>query len=126
MKEHMRNLKEKSTRRLKIVKKLASTQWGADKKTLRQLYMGYVRSVMEYNLPLQSIASKTTQSSLDKVESQAVHFITGGLKTTPTAACHIEADIEPLKLRREAAVIESVERYRRTDENHPSKELVEK
>ena len=48
---------------------------------------------MEYNLPLQSITSETTQSTLDKVESQAVHFITGGLKTTPTAACHIDADI---------------------------------
>ena len=58
--EHIRLLKEKSTRRLKIVKRLASTNWGADKSTLRQLYIGYVRSVLESNLPLQAICSDTT------------------------------------------------------------------
>ena len=125
MREHIQNLEKKSTRRLKIVKKLASTQWGADKQTLRQLYIGYVRSVMEYNLPLQSIASETTQSTLDRVESQAVHFISGGMRSTPTAACHIDTNIEPLKLRREAAVVEAVERYRREDEDHPNKTIVE-
>ena len=58
--EHIRLLKEKSTRRLEIVKRLASTNWGADKSTLRQLYIGYVRSVLESNLPLQAICSDTT------------------------------------------------------------------
>ena len=40
--KHVQKLKEKSTRRLNIVKRLASTQWGANKQTLRQLYIGYV------------------------------------------------------------------------------------
>ena len=71
----MELLKEKSMRRLNIIKRLASTQWGANKNTLRQLYIGYVRSTMEYNLALQSISSDTTQGTLDKVESSAVHFI---------------------------------------------------
>ena len=111
--KHMEKVKHKSTRRLNIVKRLATTQWGADKKTLRQLYIGYVRSTMEYNLPLQSISSDTTQASLDKVESSAVHFIAGAMRSTSTAACHIHTNIQPLGLRREAAVIEMTERYKR-------------
>ena len=50
MADHIRNIKEKATKRLNLVKRLASTKWGADKLTQRQLFMGYVRSVMDNNL----------------------------------------------------------------------------
>ena len=122
--KHMQKLKNKSARRLNIVKRLASTQWGANKKTLRQLYIGYVRSTMEYNLALQSISSDTTQSSLDKVESNAVHFIAGAMRSTSTAACHIHTNIQPLGLRREAAVLEMTERYRRQEKETPNSKIV--
>ena len=121
----MEKVKRKSTQRLNIVKRLATTQWGADKKTLRQLYIGYVRSTMEYNLPLQSISSDTTQTSLDKVESSAVHFIAGAMRSASTAACHIHTNIQPLGLRREAAVIEMTERYRRQEDHMPNARIVQ-
>ena len=124
LEKHMRNVKEKASRRLNIVKKLASTTWGADKNTLRQLYLGYVRSSMEYNLALQSISSDTNRAALDKVESSALHFIAGAMKSTPTAACHIHTNVQPLGLRREAAVLEMVERYRREDEDKPNANIV--
>lgn len=53
--KHVANLKQKATRRLRIVKRLASSKWGADKANLRQMYLGYVRSTMDHNLALQSI-----------------------------------------------------------------------
>ena len=124
LEKHMQNVKEKSSRRLNIVKRLASTTWGADKDTFRQLYLGYVRSSMEYNLALQSISSETNRAALDKVESSAVHFIAGAMKSTPTAACHIHTDVQPLSLRREAAVLEMVERYRREDVDKPNAKIV--
>ena len=124
LKTHMQKMKEKSSRRLKIIKRLASTQWGANKKTLRQLYIGYVRSTMEYNLALQSIASKTTQATFDRVESSAVHFIAGAMRSAPTAACHIHTNIQPIGLRREAAVLEMTERYRRQEKHLPNAKIV--
>ena len=69
---HVDHLKQKATKRLKIIKRLASTQWGADKTTLRQMYLGYVRSAMEYNLALQSICSKSVQEKLNKIQNEAV------------------------------------------------------
>ena len=122
---HMQKIKKKCTRRLQLVKRLASTTWGADKNTLRQLYLGYVRSAMEYCLPLQCICSKTTRNALDKVQNNAVRYISGGMRSTPIAACEIHTNIEPLDIRREAAVMEMAERYKRLPQQHPNKQLID-
>ena len=68
---------------------------------------------MEQALPLQVIASKRATSSLDSVQNQALRLVCGGMRTSPTAACEIDARVEPLDLRRERAVMESFERYKR-------------
>lgn len=47
------------------------------------------------------------------------------MRTSPTAACEIDARVEPLDLRRERAVVESIERYRRFEHDHPNRVLVE-
>ena len=125
MADHLKNLKEKATKRLNLVKRLASTKWGADKQTLRQLYMGYVRSVLDNNLPLQSIASTSNTTALDKTQNQALRLICGGMRSTPTAACEIEADIEPMDLRRTRALVETVERFKRQDKDHPNRKVVD-
>ena len=123
--EHMKNVRTKANNRLKLVKRLASTSWGADKNTLRQLYLGYVRSSMDYSLALQSISSQSTQQSVDTIQNQALRFISGGLKSTPTAACEIHTNIEPMQIRREAAVIETIEKYKRQDKDNPNRTIVD-
>ena len=47
------------------------------------------------------------------------------MRSTPTAACEIHTNVEPLDLRREAAVMEGFERFKRLDANHPNRKLVE-
>ena len=96
--KHMEKLKQKATNRLKIVKRLASSKWGADKSTLRQMYLGYVRSTLENNLALQNICSTSLQQKVDQVQNEAVKFISGGMKSSPIAACEIDSNIEPLSL----------------------------
>ena len=123
--EQMKKVKKKAKGRLKLVKKLASTSWGADKSTLRQLYLGYVRSTMDYSLALQSLSSPTTQLTVDRIQNNALRFISGAMKSTPTEACEIHTNVEPLNIRREAAVVETVERMKRQKENHPNKKIVE-
>ena len=46
------------------------------------------------------------------------------MRSCPTAACYIDADITPLNLRGEAAVIEMTERYRRAQDDHPNNKIV--
>ena len=102
-------LKEKSTMRLNLLKRLASTTWGANKDTLRQMYIGYVRSVMDYGASIQTIASKSSTSSLDTVQNQAGRLICGAFRSTPSAACEIDANLEPLNITRERATLEATE-----------------
>ena len=123
--KHVANLKQKATSRLRIVKRLASTNWGADKTNLRQMYLGYVRSTMDHNLALQSICSESVKQSLDQVQNEAVKFISGGMKSSPIAACEVDSNIEPFNLRREASVVEMVERYRRSDKDSPNRKIVD-
>ena len=125
MKPFLQSLKNKASRRLNLVKCLATTTWGANKTTLRQIYLGYVRSAMDYALPIQAIASNSTRESLDRVQNQSLRLVCGGMRSTPSAACEIDANIEPLDLRREKAVLECVERYKRLDERHPNRVLVD-
>ena len=122
--EHLENTKRKAVKRLNIIKRLATTNWGAKKQILRQLYMGYVRAVMDYNLPLQTIASKGAVLSLDKVQNQALRLICGAIRT-PTAACEIDANIKPRDLTRKRSLIETVERFRRQERDHPNRKLIE-
>ena len=124
--EHLENTKRKAVKRLNIIKRLATTNWGAKKQMLRQLYMGYVRAViMDYNLPLQTIESKGAVLSLDKVQNQALRLICGVIPTTPTAACEIDANIKPRDLTRKRSLIETVERYRRQEPDHLNRKLIE-
>ena len=45
------------------------------------------------------------------------------MRTTPTSACEIECNIEPLDIRRDAAIVTTYERYQRP-EHHPNKVLI--
>jgi ribonuclease HI len=125
LRHHVDDMVEKATSRLRLIKHLSSCSWGADQHLLRQLYIGYVRSVFDYSLPLQIIASDTQLSRLDRIQNQAVRFISGAMRTTPTDACEINTDIEPLTLRRERAVVEARERYLRMGANEENRIMTE-
>ena len=53
-----KDLKEACERRLNLVKRLAGTNWGAEKGVLRQLYIGYIRAKLDYCNPIQNVANK--------------------------------------------------------------------
>merc|ERR1712112_351623 len=95
-KEHVDELKKKANRRLTLIKRLASKEWGSDMNTLRSLYIGYVRSILDCNMSLQISLSKTRQEELNRIQNNALRLISGGLKSTPTAAAEIMTNIEPL------------------------------
>ena len=126
LKKHSDNLKKKAMKRLNLIKRLASTNWGSDKNTLRGLYLGYARAVFDYNLVLQNLCNDATKKSLDAVQNHALRFISGGMRSSPTAACEIHTNIEPLEIRRKRAALELYERSKRLERNHPNRILVDK
>lgn len=106
---------------LNIFKKLTHTRWGADAKVLRVAYHGYVRGLLEYGLPILAHTNKTALEALDRVKNQGLRPITGAYSTASTAACEIIANVEPLRLRIQKAVVTTAEkfhRYERSDLTH--------
>ena len=122
---HAQNVKKKAMKRLNLIKKLASTTWGSNKQMLRNLYLGYCRSALDYNIVLQNICSKSTRDSIDKIQNHATRFICGAMRSTPTAACEIHANVQPLELRRRKAALDIHERSKRMEKHHPSRILVD-
>ena len=125
MKEFMKDLKKAAQKRLNLVKRLAGTTWGTEKRTLRQLYIGYIRAKLDYCSPIQTVANKSALQEINKVQNQGLRLICGAMRSTPTAACEIDANIEPLDIRRNRTLIEAVERYHRAEPMHPTRQLVE-
>ena len=99
--DHVRLVRENAISKLSIVKRLASTSWGAKPNVLRTLYLGAVRSQMEYSLPVQIYASNTALETLDTVQNQALRLICGTFRTAPTAAAEIMANVPPLSIHRQ-------------------------
>ena len=125
-KTHFDDIATKVAKRLNLLKRLASSNWGTNKTTLRQLYTGYVRAVLDYSAPLQATASKTNQDRLDRLQNQGLRFVCGALRTTPTSACEIDSNIEPLRLRRERSTALTLERFKRMEEENPCRQMVDR
>ena len=86
--------------------------------------MCYVRPTLEYSSAALSTATHTNLAKLDNVQNQALRFISGAMRTTPTSACVIECNIELLDIRRYAAIVTNDARYHRV-EHHPSKVMIQ-
>ena len=123
--DFMKELKNAAVKRLNLVKRLAGTTWGTEKRTLRQLYIGYIRAKLDYCSPIQTVANKSALQEINKVHNQGLRLICGAMRSTPTAACEIDANIEPLDIRRNRSLVEAVERYHRAEPMHPNRQLVE-
>ena len=69
--------------RLALMKKFAVTTWGADTLTLRRLYTGRVRPVLEYGMTVWGTTAKSNFDRFSKEQHQATRIITGAMKSTP-------------------------------------------
>jgi exonuclease III len=87
-------------KRLSIMKVISSISWGASKKVLRNFYIAYVRSKMDYGSVIYSGAAPSISSKLDKLQNVALRLILGAWKTSPILSMEVEAYIAPLKIRR--------------------------
>ena len=60
----------KARRKLNIMRKLASTNWGANEKVLKPVYEGNVRPHLEYGSSAWFTAAKSHHQALDKIQTR--------------------------------------------------------
>ncbi|CAG2244728.1 unnamed protein product [Mytilus edulis] len=79
-KQHITSAEAKARRKLNIMRKLAGTKWGANEKILKSVYQINVRPHLECGSSAWMTAAKCYHQTSDKVQNQALRFITGAMK----------------------------------------------
>lgn len=97
---HIKYLQEECNRRLRILKVLAKTSWGADHKTMLMLYTSLVRSKIDYGSIVYSSAKSNHLQLLDTIHPTGIRLSTGAFRTSPIISLCAEASIPPLAFRR--------------------------
>lgn len=91
---------------------------GADRTALRALYVGLIRSVLDYGCLVYGSAAKTLLNDLDRVQYQALRLCCGAVKTTPVAALQVEMGEQPLELGRRQIALTYWPNLKRHSESH--------
>ena len=94
-KQHTQRTESRAKVRLALMKKLASTTWGADASTLKRLYTGRVRPVLEYGMAAWGTTAKTNMDKMSKVQNQAARIITGSMRSTPIQELETITGLQP-------------------------------
>ena len=106
------------------MKKLAGSSWGADATTLKTLYTGRVRPVLEYGMAAWGTTARTHFDRVSKIQNQATRIITGAMKTTPILELESVTGLQPLEDRRDTKLLTQAAKYKRL-QNHPMKTRLE-
>ena len=115
-KEHVNKLRKKVIPRTNLLRKLASTKWGTDAKTLKQTALAVCYSTAEYCAPVWARSNHAYK--IDFELNKACRIITGTLKPTPVPAIYNLASIAPPHIRRNTAA--SYEKLKQlNDPGHP-------
>ena len=107
--------------RLALMKKLAGTTWGADARTLKRLYTGRVRPVLEYGMTAWGTAAKSNFDRVSKVQNQATRIITGAMRSTPILELETITGLQPLEDRRDAKILTQAAKFKRLP-THPMRD----
>ena len=107
--------------RLALMKKLAGTTWGADTVTLKRLYTGRVRPVLEYGMTAWGTTAKSNFDRVSKVQNQATRIITGAMKSTLTMELETITGLQSLDDRRDLKLLSQATKFKRL-QDHPMRQ----
>lgn len=100
MGRHVKYIKGKCSSRLNLFRCLTSSECGADRVTLLKLYKAVVLPVIEYGAIMYAGGKEKTLDSLETVQNSFLRIALGVLRTSPTSALQVEANVSPLYIRR--------------------------
>ena len=100
---HIVALHKKLSSRVKLLRRLVGSGWGAGAKTLRIAALSLVYSTAEYCTPIWCLSAHT--HLIDKILNDGLRMVTGCLRPTPTDHLPILSGIQPAELCRLGATL---------------------
>jgi len=120
-KQHTEKSEIRGKLRLALMKKLAGTTWGADATTLKTLYTGSVRPVLEYGVAAWGNTAKSNFDRVSKVQNQATRIITGAMRSTPIQELETTTGLQSLEDRRDSKILTQAAKFKRLA-THPMRD----
>lgn len=74
-------------------------------KSVKMLYIGLIRSILDYGCIAYGSAAETQLKKLDVIQSTAMRVCLGAMKTSPISALQVEMGEMPLELRRKQIAV---------------------
>lgn len=121
---HVETIRTRCLKRLNVLRCLSGYSWGSDRKTLTTLYIGLIRSTLEYNCFLFSTVSVSLCKKLEVIQSTCLRLITGAFRTSPVLALRADTYIPALADRRNFLLIRFFLKTL-TVPNHPARAALE-
>ena len=115
---------DKCFKSLNVLRCVSGTAWGCDKCTLLVLYRAYISSCMEYGCQAFENAAPSVLQKLAVVQSSALRFCTGALRSTPVSVLQAACNEPPLFLRRRELIYVTVSKIS-SDSDHPASGVLE-
>ena len=122
--KHVDNITKAATNKLKVLAKLAYSDWGSDKFQLFRVYQAVVRSRLDYAASAwQAWLSTTQMNRLETVQNKCLRAVTGQTRSTPVEALRLEAGTHSYKTISERLTLISYGKAARFPKGHPRREL---
>lgn len=116
-KPHIEQLKLRCGNKLKLLKVLSGTKWGADRCSMLRVYKAAVCSKLDYGCFVYSSARTTILSRLDSVHHAGIRIATGAFRTSPVLSLCAESGVPPLTFRRHKLAINYISKVYFDDTN---------
>ena len=97
-KAHIDYLTVNCTKRIGIMRSLASVSHGASFSVLRMFYIAYIRARLTYGASSFISVSNTQMQRLSVIQNTCLRLMTGGRRTSPILSLEAEANIPPLNI----------------------------
>ena len=105
---HINALKKKCKKALNLLKVVAHSEWGADRKVLLRLYRSLVRSKLDYGSIVYGSARKSYLKVLDSIHNEGLRLALGAFRTSPVNSLYVEANEPSLYSRRQKLALQYI------------------
>ena len=116
----------KCRKRNRVLKCMSTKSWGNSLERQRMIYLVFCRTALEYNAPAwHPWISESKLLSLQRAQNDALRAVVGLTATCPTDFLHLEAGVEPVRLRLEKRSLLLREKYKRQKPSDPRRQMLE-
>lgn len=100
-KSHINRLKQECQSKIKLLKIIAHSEWGADRDTVLRIYKSTILSKIDYGSIAYHSAKKSVLKTLDTIHRTGIKIAISAFHTSPTITILLDAEETELRYRRE-------------------------